>query len=152
MDISVSNRQNALPLKSQKKKIALIATCVVESEKRRCDELAIFLISEEQICKMHKKFFDDPTPTDCISFPICDEEEAGYNYLGDVFVCSETAKKYAEKHNTDPYRETTLYIVHGLLHLLGYDDMDPISKRCMRRKEKKYLKMLEDRGLLLCHS
>ncbi|MBS0654637.1 MAG: rRNA maturation RNase YbeY [Verrucomicrobia bacterium] len=152
MNVTVSIRQSALSLKSQKKKIAQIATCVVESEKRRCDELAIFFVSEKQICEMHGRYFNDPSPTDCISFPMCDEEEPGYSYLGDVFVCPETAMNYAEKHGIDPYRETTLYIVHGLLHLLGYDDMDPVSKRQMRRKEKKYLTMIEEKGLLLCHS
>lgn len=151
MKVSVSSRQNDLPLKSQKKKIAQIVSCVVESEKRICDEVSVFLISEKTICKMHKKFFNDPTVTDCISFPISDEEDPGYSHLGDIFVCPETAKKYVEKHGGDPFRETTLYIVHGLLHLLGYDDMDPISKRCMRRREKKYMKLLEDKGLLLCH-
>jgi probable rRNA maturation factor len=74
----------------------------------------------------------------------------GYCYLGDVFVCPKQALVYAEEHELDAYREVTLYTVHGLLHLLGYDDIDPKDRTVMRAKEQKYMKLLEKTGNILC--
>lgn len=77
-------------------------------------------------------------------------QEANFCYLGDVFVCPRQAIFYADENGLDPYRETTLYIVHGLLHLLGYDDIEESDAKLMRRKELKHLKMIDRAGLILC--
>jgi probable rRNA maturation factor len=90
-----------------------------------CTEIGVYFVTEKRIAELHAEFFQDPTPTDCISFPI-----------GEIFVCPKVAISYAQKHNLDPYAETSLYLVHGLLHLLGYDDLEPKEKRRMRQKEK----------------
>lgn len=150
--VLVSDRQRDLPLKSQQDKIELLVSLVINAEKRVCDEVAIHFITAPLMCKMHKKFFDDPTLTDCISFPIDHDMQAGFCYLGDVFVCPKQALIYAEEHGVDPYHETTLYIVHGCLHLLGYDDIKTKDKNVMRRLEQKYLTMLQKAGLLLCQN
>jgi probable rRNA maturation factor len=101
-----------------------------------CDEVAIHLVDKEKISELHQAYFNDPTPTDCISFPI-DE-----TVLGEVFVCPAVACEYALKHKKDPYMETALYIIHGLLHLLGYDDQDPADRLQMQRKQQRCLKQL----------
>lgn len=93
-------------------------------------EVAIYFVTEKKISLLHQEFFDDPSPTDCISFPL-DEED-----LGEVFVCPRTALEYSKKHNISPYEETALYVIHGLLHLIGYDDIDEKDRRIMRKKEK----------------
>lgn len=93
-----------------------------------CDELSVYFVSEKKICALHKKYFDDPTPTDCITFPI------DASYLGDLFISPAAALRYDPEK---PYRETTLYLVHGLLHLLGYDDIDPLQRKAMRKMEKR---------------
>ena len=69
--------------------------------------------------------------------------------LGEVFVCPHTALLYSQQHNLDPYRECTLYIVHGLLHLLGYDDISDADQKKMRAMEEKCLAYLEQRSLIL---
>lgn len=150
MLVLVSDRQKDLPLKHEKKKIEALVKLVLEQEGRACDEVAIHFVSAPIICKMHKKFFDDPAITDCISFPMDAFREANFCYLGDVFVCPKQAIFYADENGLDPYRETTLYIVHGLLHLLGYDDIEESDAKLMRRKELKHLKTLDSAGLILC--
>lgn len=94
------------------------------------DEVSLYLVPEKKIIQLHDEFFNDPTSTDCISFPL------DASHLGEIFVCPKTAIAYAKKHNLDPHTETALYIVHGLLHLLGYNDLTPADKRVMRKKEK----------------
>ncbi len=101
-----------------------------------CEEVALYFVSTKTICELHDQFFQDPSPTDCISFPL------GETHLGEVFVCPATAVAYAEKKGLDPYREVNLYIIHGLLHLVGYDDRTPQEKRIMRKKEKSCMAIL----------
>lgn len=104
------------------------------------DELIIHLVDKAIISKLHADFFDDPTPTDCISFPLDDpneEDSGGYQLLGEIFVCPEVALEYSLEHKTNPLEETALYIVHGILHLLGFDDIEEQDRKKMRTLEKR---------------
>ena len=96
-----------------------------------CEQIAVFFVTSKELCRLHDEFFDDPSPTDCITFPIDLDPETPDRYLGDIFISPEAALAYPK-----PYEELTLYLVHGLLHLIGYDDMTPAEKKKMRRKEK----------------
>lgn len=129
MSILVFNRQKDLKLSSRKVK-ALVGA-VLSHEKVECGEVSLYFVSEKVICDLHDDFFQDPSPTDCISFPL-----ETVPLSGEVFVCPKTAVMYAGKKGLDPYEETALYIVHGLLHLMGYDDLAITERRTMRKKEK----------------
>ncbi len=140
VQINVKNRQSVYSLPTLL--VKRVVKSVIEFEGQDCDEVSIFFVSTLAISKLHKQFFDDPTPTDCISFPIDISESFGYRVLGDVFVCPETAVKYVEEHGGNIEREMILYIVHGLLHLMGYDDIDVKDRKAMRLAEKRHLKYL----------
>lgn len=113
------------------------------------DAICVHFVSTERICQLHAEYFDDPTVTDCITFPL-DKPPIGVKYvLGDLFICPQTACAYAKRRGLDPYRELSLYIVHGLLHLLGFDDIDPKKRLEMRRAERESMLILQFRGLLL---
>jgi probable rRNA maturation factor len=140
--IDILDRQTALKfsLDSVKK----IVKAVLKEEGESCDELSIHFVDKAEITKLHADYFNDPTPTDCISFPIDEEEEASpYRLLGEVFVCPETAIEYAQKHKGDPYEETKLYLIHGLLHLMGYDDIEEADRQEMRNAEERHLQRLK---------
>ena len=141
LKLHISNKQRSLPLSKPPVKRAVEALCLFL--KISCDELSIFFVSTKKICALHAQFFNDPSPTDCITFPI------DSSYLGDLFICPDTAILYAEARNEDPYKETLLYIVHGLLHLIGYDDLDPKKRRTMRKMEKKCMDHLNGLGITL---
>lgn len=129
LQVHVDNHQKALPIR--KRFISQTVKEILTFLRVDCEEVSIYFTTEEKIAALHEQFFQDPTPTDCISFPIDDQ------HLGEVFVCPSVAITYAKKHHIDPFQETLLYMVHGILHLLGYDDLDPKSKKIMRRMEKK---------------
>ncbi len=147
MDVYIFDHQKALPFSHAT--VQAIATQVVSSEGQHYDEVSIHFVDTKEIIDLHQKFFDDPTPTDCISFPLDEPEAAGYKVLGDVFVCPEVAITYAKEHQQNPYEEATLYVVHGLLHLLGYDDIDDTEREKMRDAEARHLKSLKKLGLSL---
>lgn len=124
-------------MKVDPKAVKVLGKAVLSFLKIPFEEVAFYFVTEEEIADLHDKFFEDPTSTDCISFPL-DEK-----HLGEVFICPAVAKAYAQKHKGDPYKETALYMVHGLLHLIGYDDQIPKAKEAMRKKEKSCMRHLE---------
>ena len=147
MDTYIFNNQKDLSLPEDIVKV--IASEVVAFEGVTFDEAAIHFVDEPTICALHKRYFDDPTPTDCISFPMDNATEEGYKVLGEIFVCPKAALTYAEEHKNSPYEETTLYVVHGLLHLMGYDDMNEADRAKMRDAEDRHMRNLKNKGLIL---
>ncbi len=106
-------------------------------------EVSLYFVSVSRISKLHEEFFQDPSPTDCISFPL------NGDHLGEIFVCPKVAIEYAAKRGLDPYQELTLYVVHGILHCLGFDDLEPSQRRTMRKKEKACMEFLKNHKLFL---
>ncbi len=141
MKIHIYNRQKDLKL--SKRSCGALVKSLIDFLKVTHDEVAVYFVSDKKICQLHDQFFQDPTSTDCISFPL-DEE-----HLGEVFVCPATAVRYAEKNQLDPYEEASLYVVHGILHLLGYDDLTPKEKVRMRKKEKSCMTHLKKHNCIL---
>ena len=128
---------------------------VLATEGVETDEITIYFVTSPKICRLHADFFRDPSPTDCISFPIDDVDavQDSYHVLGEVFVCPHTAIDYLSTQSkeviSDPYQETTLYLVHGLLHLIGYDDIEDEDRLKMRAAEKKHMRSLLSQNLFL---
>lgn len=134
MKIQVYNRQKDLPL--NKSSVIKLIRATLEYLGTSCSEVAVYFVSEKKICELHEQFFQDPSPTDCISFPM-DEV-----HLGEIFVCPSAAIVYGKKKDVDVYEETALYVIHGLLHLLGFDDLEERARRIMRKKEKSCMRHL----------
>ncbi len=149
MNVLVFDRQDDLAIDAQS--VKPIVEEVLALEKVSSDEISVYFVSTDEICRLHKEFFDDPSPTDCISFPMdLKEDKAHHHILGEVFVCPKTAVDYVGGSDDNVYHETTLYLVHGLLHLMGFDDVDDVEE--MRAAEKTHLKNLIQSGSLLTNS
>lgn len=104
---------------------------VLQLYQSNCSEVTVYFVTDRRICDLHQQFFNDPSSTDCISFPI------DHELLGEIFVCPKTALQYCADRGLDPFEEVALYVIHGILHLLGYDDLEPLQRRTMRKNEKK---------------
>jgi probable rRNA maturation factor len=103
-------------------------------------ELSIALLTDQALAKLHADFLDDPTTTDVITF----EGNSSLEMAGEICVSVDTACAYAKKHERNFSEELTLYLVHGWLHLAGYDDLVPQKKRQMRAAEKRALAILRN--------
>ena len=144
MKVHVFNKQKDLVI--SKNQVIKQVCLILQNEKIFCNEVSIFFITKKEMTFLHKKYFDDPTLTDTISFPIDKPEKKNTHscYLGDVFICPYVAKKYCrENNNNNFFEETTLYLIHGLLHLIGYKDKTEKEKRIMRKKEKSCMQVLK---------
>lgn len=146
MDVYISDQQTDLVISSLQ--VESLVKELIKFEAVKCDEVSVQFVDTESICSLHELYFNDPSVTDCISFPIDDEVEAGYFVLGEVVVCPKTALDYVKKNDGDPYWEVSLYLVHGLLHLIGYDDIGDKEWE-MRQAEKRVMNHLKHKNLLL---
>ncbi len=148
MNIDITNKQK--DLKILKNAVQKIAEEVVTFEGRSYDEVSIHFVTNKTMCSLHDEYFNDPSPTDCISFPLDDQTPEEFSMMGDIFICPKTAIEYAAKNpEVTPTQEVTLYIVHGLLHLMGYDDMNDKDRAQMRKAEKRHMANLRSKNLVL---
>lgn len=140
--ITVYNTQKDLSFSLKKCKQHLVL--LLAHLKIATDELIVHFVTGKKICALHQQLFDDPSFTDCISVPIDapGAKRSGYHLLGEIFVCPKAAILYAEEHEIDPHEEMMRYVIHGLLHLIGYDDMTVKDRRVMKKKEEECLQLL----------
>jgi len=146
--IPIVSRQSDVPIDSSQ--LIALVQCILQEEKCRCDEVSLQFVATEEISQLHGDYFGDFTATDCISFPIDTQDVPGYRLLGELFICPAMALSYSQDHGVDPYEELSLYVVHGLLHLMGYDDQDEEERQLMRHAEGRIIALLRHKGLLLC--
>lgn len=107
-------------------------------------ELSLAFLTDPAVARIHADFLSDPTPTDVITF----EGNTSLESAGEICVSVDTAFSYASLHQRDFSEELTLYLVHGWLHLSGYDDLKPTKKRIMRAAEKRAMACLRTAGVL----
>jgi probable rRNA maturation factor len=132
--IHITNRQKALPIDRRR------VRCAVEMILRDCKitnaQISVAFVTDRAIAALHQRFLDDPEPTDVLSFLL---ERSGNSLEGEVVVSAETARACAAKYKSTPQDELLRYVIHGVLHLVGYDDATPRQRTAMRRTERKYV-------------
>jgi len=97
-------------------------------------ELSILCVDEPTMTAYHQKYLGEDGPTDVLSFPMDelrppdDDEEPPEGLLGDIVLCPTVTGRQAVEHGRTPDEEAEYLLVHGLLHLLGYDHAEPADK------------------------
>lgn len=105
-------------------------------------ELSVALLTDRSLARLHGRFLGDPSATDVITFG---GDGAGAT-AGEICVSVDAAARQARGRPGGLAAELTLYIVHGWLHLAGYDDTVPAAKRSMRRAEARAMALLRAGG------
>ena len=104
-------------------------------------DLGITLVDEDEITKLHVQWMDLPGPTDVLSFPMDElkpfSASNGPGIIGDIVICPQFAAKQAVNHSTAD--EISLLTVHGVLHLLGFDHVQPDEHKVMFDLQEKTL-------------
>lgn len=101
--------------------------------------LSIAVVDDETIHTLNLQFLAHDYPTDVLSFLL---EREGTRLEGEVVVSSDTAARVATEAGWKPQEELLLYVIHGTLHLVGYDDSDDESRAAMRAAERRHLAAL----------
>lgn len=114
---------------------------------RRCgclegSELSVFFVGSAAMRHLNRKYRGEDRDTDVLAFPL----EEGGGMLGDVVVSVERARRQARKWGTTLNREILLYLVHGILHLRGCDDMTVEGRKKMERRQDELLRSILKKG------
>ena len=117
--------------------------------------LSFVFVTDQKIKSLNKKYLKHDYATDVLAFDLGRQDSSVSQRVvklrhaktldGEVIISTTAAVKNAGIFKTDPIAEITLYIVHGILHLLGYDDRTAKDIKRMRKKEKELMRILNNR-------
>ena len=122
----------------------LTQTLLRDLLKRESFDLAIYLVGAAEITRLNEEFLRHRGSTDVITFDYCDPADLT-SLSGEIFVCLDEAIRQARRFRTSWQSELVRYVVHGILHLCGYDDQEPLARRRMKRTEDRLVKQLATR-------
>ncbi len=136
-DISVRSLQRKIPVnvaEVQDFAVKAMRTCLQlhkqkDTDLRKLHDVFVWLISDRRMTSLHRKFMHQTGPTDVLTFQ-----------HGEIFISVDTAKRHACAFGNSLASELRLYIVHGLLHLHGFDDRTKTSARKMERAQGEILR------------
>lgn len=154
--IHLSNHQSHLPI--HRDEIEQVAAAVLQTENVARAEIVIALVDDSMIHEVNRTHLQHDYPTDVISFVYdsdldpkfnqqqqepdnIDRRGAGRILDGELVVSVETAIREAAGNGWNPLDELRLYLVHGLLHVCGYDDQSAAERTIMRKREQDILKI-----------
>lgn len=119
-------------------------------------EVSLLAVDLQAMADLHEQWMDEPGPTDVLSFPMDELTERGSwepqpsrpgpALLGDIVVCPEFAVRQAAERGHSFLHELRILVVHGLLHLLGYDHADPDQEREMFAHQERLVAAFEERA------
>ena len=131
------------------RKLRKIANKVLELVKEDQAELSLALVGNAEIRKLNAKFRKKDYATDVLSFPAEDILPGAERLLGDVIISVEKAQQQAQERRRTVDEEMVTLLIHGVLHLLGYDhERSAKDARAMMRLERKIYRALCERGIL----
>jgi probable rRNA maturation factor len=133
----VNNQQSSLPVDGDRLRRAVETILAEEGIERAMINIAV--VDDATIHDLNRRFLNHDEPTDVLSFPLGDE--AG-RLEGDIIVSADTAVRTAAHVQWPAADEVLLYVVHGILHLVGYDDVDSQSRTEMHARQRHYMCVL----------
>lgn len=144
MKIEITNRQKIkkIRVKQLTRLISKIGLRLDISHKK----ISVVLCDNPTIKKINKKFLGHNYATDVITFPLADSYDPCY--LGEIIVSVEQAVRMAAQYSQSWEKELLLYVIHGMLHLLGYNDQKCKEKKTMEKKQEEILGTIVCEGVM----
>ena len=156
--LNIRKRKMELALENLQKKIALnpprilnVVKTILRHEGVTHASLSIVFVTRQRITALNKRFLRRYYATDVLAFDLKESQTRvsriprkgkGKSISGDIIISTDAALKNAQLYKTDTAHEIVLYLIHGILHLLGYGDYKPMDVRIMRKKELDLLEYL----------
>ena len=135
--LTVQNRQRVFKISS--KKIQEAVRCIMDVLFRyKAYHLSIILINEKRMAEINQEHLNHKGATDVITF----DYSEGNLPNSEIIICPAIANGYAKRHNVSLGRELARYIIHGVLHIQGYNDLTQKDRSIMKRKENRTLNKL----------
>jgi probable rRNA maturation factor len=145
VSIEIDNRSGAICAEVELVDLAAFALKELLVDKRA--ELEISLVDEAEMTRLHEEWMDEAGPTDVLSFPMDElrpnelsENDEVPVVLGDVVICPDVARKQGDTAGHGMEQELRILLVHGILHLLGFDHLEPEEEAEMFALQGKIVK------------
>jgi probable rRNA maturation factor len=135
--ITVSNHQSRLPV--DRRRFSQAVRNVLEEAQVRRAKIGVVVVDDPTIHVLNRRFLEHDYPTDVLSFPM--ELRPGY-VEGEVVVSADTAAAQGPHYGLEAVDELAMYVIHGVLHLVGYDDHSPRKRAAMWAQQRRHLEQL----------
>jgi len=116
------------------------AAAVVRGEGRREADIRLIFTTDARMRSLNARWLGHRSTTDVLSFPF--EDRPSEKLEGEVYVNLDQARRQAAREHVSDRNEISRLVIHGVLHLLGYEDVSPAMKKAMSGKEDEYLRSL----------
>ena len=130
--------EECVPLPKEHEISATKSTELIDNEGFMLGNINIIFCSDDYLLSINKAHLNHDFYTDIITFSFNKEKEIS----GDLFISVDRAMENSEINNETYLKETSRLVIHGLLHLCGYNDKTDTQRKTMRSKENQYLKMI----------
>lgn len=139
IDVAVFNAHPAIRLR--RAPAAAAVRCVARGERRRTASVSVVFVGDRASSRINRRYLGHRGRTDVISFPLGE----GRTVEGEIYVNLDRARSQAREYGVRFDEEVARLVVHGALHLFGYDDRTAPLARAMKRKEDRYVGLLAGR-------
>ncbi|MFH1355394.1 MAG: rRNA maturation RNase YbeY [Candidatus Omnitrophota bacterium] len=141
MKVTIKNSQKTIPIDRRTIKKTTLKVLSSQS-KEKSGEINICFVSDKKIKQLNRLYLGKSGPTDVLSFDLTETYDTEKKLFADIIISADTALSNSKIFKTDPLYEIHMYVVHGLLHLLGYDDGTLKQRKRMEQKTRQILKTL----------
>ena len=133
-EVGVSRSAERLSEEPDEAQVLSWIESVLDHLDRHSSEISLRIVGEDEIAALNSQYRGLGNPTNVLSFPagICVEE---VEFLGDIVICSKVVKLESDQYGRDFSDRYAHMLIHGLLHLLGYDHMEEVSQTRMEQLE-----------------
>ena len=137
LKVSVIDQQSKLAI-DRPAIVQAVRSVLAEAEIQKA-RVNVVVVDDPTIHDLNRRFLEHDYPTDVLSFPLSTGPK---NLEGEIVVSADTACQSAGRYGWSAREELLLYIIHGTLHLVGYDDHTPRQRAAMRAQERAHLAKL----------
>jgi len=147
VDVTILVRRAGAAKQRLTRDIVRAAHAAATVRRKRLPSLSIVVVGDRRMRALNRDFHDVDATTDVLAFPHRADDEPddlgaeARGTQGEVIVCAPVAARQGPRHGVDPRWELLLYVVHGVLHLLGEEDHQPAAAARMRRLERRALQL-----------
>lgn len=147
IELAIHNGQSLLTIDTQN--LETYVRRLLDAEGITAAQISLAIVDDRQIHEVNRRFLEHDYPTDVLSFCFSDGTDS---LEGEVIVSAETAVRQAAQFGLTSQNELLLYVVHGLLHLVGYRDKQPEDVARMRARERHFLSQFTGSAISLGES
>ena len=140
--VSIAITQEYPDIDLSLEKLETLVTFICTQHDMTDGMVSLTIIDDERACEINKAYLDREGTTDCFSFDLSDDSDAGGNRVFEIVVNGQQAQRESQKRGHTVEAELALYVTHGLLHQLGFDDDTPEQAAKMHDTEDEILQHL----------